>query len=312
MQTDGSTSGDDAGDRSPLPAPALPAPSPVATPVQSTVTTEAPIVARHDVTVERGADKRRGARRGFTVLVALVLVAGLVAAMVLLADARGDRQDYADSLAQKRSELDAAREQIDELEGEVKLLETDIAAIDSSMEAQAQELATLAESNEQAQAQLASVTLDLQGAVADDAETEQALTDMVALSLVLGVGIEEADAECMAEMMVGDFGPEIVNLFVESASGNSSSEDQVGAAIADSADGCGVEPPEEVLIEQGTNYGDNPTLDRLYDQCAAGDGAACDDLYATSDQGTAYEQFGYSCGNRFFGDDVPVFCEGSI
>ena len=312
MDNDGSTSDDDAVERPPLPAPALPAPSPVATPAQSTVTTEEPVVARYDVSVEPAAQGRRGARRGLTVLVALVLVAGLVAAMVLLADARGDRDDYADSLAEKRSELDAARQQIDELEREVKILEDDMAAIDSSMDAQAQELATLTESNEQAQAELASITLELQSAVADDAETEQALTDMVALSLVLGVGIEEQDAECMAELMVGDLGPEIVNLLVETASGNPSSEGQVGEAIADSADECGVEPPEEAPIEPGTDYGDNPALDLLYDQCAAGDGAACDELYATSHEGTAYEQFGYSCGNRFFGDDVPVLCEGSI
>ena len=246
------------------------------------------------------------------VLVALVLVAGLVTAMVLLVDARGDRDDYADSLAEKRSDLDAAREQIDELEGEVKLLEDDIATIDSSMDAQAEELATLTESNEHARAELASITLDLQSAVADDAETEQALTDIVAFVLVIGVGIEEADAECMAELMVGDLGPEIVDLLIETASGNPSSEGQVGEAMADSADECGVEPPEEAPIEPGTNYGDNPTLDLLYDQCAAGDGAACDELYATSNAGTAYEQFGYSCGNRFFGDDVPLFCEGSI
>lgn len=41
-------------------------------------------------------------------------------------------------------------------------------------------------------------------------------------------------------------------------------------------------------------YGSDPTLDRLQDRCAGGDGDACDDLYWDSPSGSAYEAFAES------------------
>jgi len=46
------------------------------------------------------------------------------------------------------------------------------------------------------------------------------------------------------------------------------------------------------------NYGSNPTLDRLWDSCSAGNFGACDDLYFQSPSGSPYEYFGDSCGLR--------------
>jgi hypothetical protein len=45
-------------------------------------------------------------------------------------------------------------------------------------------------------------------------------------------------------------------------------------------------------------YGDDPGLDRLWDECAAGEGKACDDLYQAAPIDSEYETFGYTCGNR--------------
>lgn len=44
------------------------------------------------------------------------------------------------------------------------------------------------------------------------------------------------------------------------------------------------------------NYGDDPFLDDLYDECDGGDDNACDDLYLQSPLGSEYEEFGRSCG----------------
>lgn len=41
-----------------------------------------------------------------------------------------------------------------------------------------------------------------------------------------------------------------------------------------------------------------PDLERLYELCADGDGAACDELYYSSDAGSEYEEFGDTCGGR--------------
>jgi S1-C subfamily serine protease len=53
-------------------------------------------------------------------------------------------------------------------------------------------------------------------------------------------------------------------------------------------------------------YGSDAGLDALWDACAAGDMAACDDLYRYSPLGSAYEAFGDSCGER---NEPAGWCE---
>lgn len=53
----------------------------------------------------------------------------------------------------------------------------------------------------------------------------------------------------------------------------------------------------ETLFSEET-YGDIPELDPLWDQCGAGDDAACDDLYWQSPIGSEYESFAQNCGGR--------------
>jgi hypothetical protein len=57
-----------------------------------------------------------------------------------------------------------------------------------------------------------------------------------------------------------------------------------------------------------STYGDDPDLDVLWDACAAGDGAACDDLYVESPFGSEYEEFGETCGGRGLPAD-QLWCE---
>ncbi|HEY0188941.1 MAG TPA: DUF4190 domain-containing protein [Cellulomonas sp.] len=47
-------------------------------------------------------------------------------------------------------------------------------------------------------------------------------------------------------------------------------------------------------------YGDDTTLDALWDSCAAGDMTDCDSLYSTSPQDSDYESFGITCGDRVY------------
>jgi len=69
----------------------------------------------------------------------------------------------------------------------------------------------------------------------------------------------------------------------------------------------GIEFDSNTSLEEGYDYGDNPVLDAMWDDCAEGDGAACDDLYLNSRFGTRYEEFGNSCGGRF--DPDTVWCD---
>lgn len=57
-------------------------------------------------------------------------------------------------------------------------------------------------------------------------------------------------------------------------------------------------PPPTLAMVGPTHYGDDSTLDALWDRCAAGDGSACDELWESSPVGSAYEQFGVTCGDR--------------
>lgn len=58
----------------------------------------------------------------------------------------------------------------------------------------------------------------------------------------------------------------------------------------------------------GETYGDNAELDALWDSCAAGDMAACDDLYFESPLGSEYEEFGDTCGGIGLPED-QLWCE---
>ena len=62
--------------------------------------------------------------------------------------------------------------------------------------------------------------------------------------------------------------------------------------------------------EGPVGYGDDITLDRLWDRCESGDGAACDDLFWDSPVGSRYERFGETCGERL--TDGPWSCAESM
>ncbi|MFV1991164.1 MAG: hypothetical protein ACC652_10530 [Acidimicrobiales bacterium] len=59
---------------------------------------------------------------------------------------------------------------------------------------------------------------------------------------------------------------------------------------------------------QRSEYGDDASLDRLWDACAAADASACDLLWYTSPRDTAYEQFGATCGERSEGTEFQNRC----
>ncbi len=53
-----------------------------------------------------------------------------------------------------------------------------------------------------------------------------------------------------------------------------------------------------VGINSSDEYGDDPQLDRLWDDCDDGDLEACDDLYFASPIGSQYEEFAETCGGQ--------------
>lgn len=54
--------------------------------------------------------------------------------------------------------------------------------------------------------------------------------------------------------------------------------------------------PTEVVSAAEGEYGSDPELDSLWDQCEAGEYTACDDLYLAAAYGSAYAEFANTCG----------------
>ena len=72
-----------------------------------------------------------------------------------------------------------------------------------------------------------------------------------------------------------------------------------GGRIADGGGDCvGSFGGSGGFTDEGGSYGDNESLDALWDSCEDGDMAACDALYYESPFGSDYEDFGATCGNR--------------
>ncbi len=52
------------------------------------------------------------------------------------------------------------------------------------------------------------------------------------------------------------------------------------------------------FVDGPVGYGDDGDLDALWDECEAGSGSACDELFDRSPLHSDYEEFGLSCGQR--------------
>ncbi|QGG94980.1 DUF2510 domain-containing protein [Actinomarinicola tropica] len=81
------------------------------------------------------------------------------------------------------------------------------------------------------------------------------------------------------------------------AEGGGTCEARAGSDQSDSSADEGSGSTDDAAALPDT-YGDDPSLDVLWEECEAGDGAACDDLYMESPVGSEYEEFGRSCGGR--------------
>lgn len=64
-------------------------------------------------------------------------------------------------------------------------------------------------------------------------------------------------------------------------------------------------------VEGPCDRGDDPELDRLWEDCADGAGGACDRLYHDAGFDTRYEQFGNTCGDRGLTVPCPANLEGT-
>jgi hypothetical protein len=242
--------------------------------------------------------RRRFPRWALFLASALVVIAvGLVGVLgVLLNQANKDKEDLQASveantaeIARLKGQLDAGADREAGLEGRLTTAEGDLAGAQGEL----------------ADAQVGLEELD---------GVRDGVVDFFAMSLTVGVGLEENDANCVAQAMADEIGvSELLAGTLASADAALSSDlmnsdlMEFGLVMFRASEECDVNINGPAL-GQGTSYGDNPVLDALYDQCADGTLAACDALYAQSALGSEYERFGETCGDRYSLADAPIYC----
>lgn len=114
---------------------------------------------------------------------------------------------------------------------------------------------------------------------------------------ILASGATPAVAECVQGMAIHD--ERLTKLDLSDAGDKTYVEDlQDSCERAEDLAKPEPPPPEEIPFAGPQTYGDDPTLDRLWDECEAGDGYMCDALFETAPVDSEYETFGVTCGNR--------------
>jgi hypothetical protein len=273
------------------------------------------------------------AKRSFpwvTLIVGVVAVVAIVVLAVMYVSAASDRDDAEDALADTQSALAAAEDDLADSEAAVGESEAALATAQSDL---ADTEAALAES-EAARAEAEAAQADAEAAQADaeaaqaDAEAaldeqqqraddyEAAAADFLAISFGEGLGLDEEDAQCVGQGLVDSMGPDALASLASAAQAATPGSDVAafGVELMRVAEDCGIDPEafdDEPSASDAFAYGDDPALDALYDQCAAGDAVSCDTLYVESPQGSEYEQFAGTCGNRFEYSDTE-YCEGRL
>lgn len=254
--------------------------------------------APHQPTEPVAPTSRRSARKLAWVIGAIGVAAGVVLA-VLYGTAAGDRDDARQTLADTEANL---------ADSDLELAETEAKLTDAEQRLgrSTADLANLEAKIAHVETQLATASADLADRDSIVSEYHDSTSAFLALVLTNAVEISLDQATCTAEALLESLGPATLGRMAGTESANLFGLETLRAASA-----CGV--PMEVFDPlTGFTYGDDATLDILHDECAAGIGASCDELYQRSAAGSEYESFALTCGHRFDVSAAPAICEGNI
>ncbi len=135
------------------------------------------------------------------------------------------------------------------------------------------------------------------------------------LASYLEAGYSESVSECVVGLAERQFGLDVlaaasVEEVAAVAEAEPGSGDVAALAIGEVLASClaaeamanpdaqATAPIELAFVSGPFTYGEDPSLDALWDACEGGSGAACDELWAEAPLDSEYEQFGVTCGNR--------------
>jgi hypothetical protein len=285
------------------------APKPAAPPALEPPPVPAPLPPPPVVSPASPVTASKGSFPWVTVVVGVIAVAAIVVLSLMVVSTSSDKNDAEEALANAHSDLADAKSNLADSDAALATAQSDLSDTQSALaEAEA------ARSDAEAAQAEAEAARDEHQQRADEYETASA--DFLAASFAQGLGLEEADAQCVASGLIESLGAEAMTILASAARDGSGDVDKLDNAMQQAAEDCDV--PSDVFddsfgsVDSDANaYGDDPQLDALYDDCAAGDGTACDDLYVQSTPGSEYEQFAGTCGDRFEYSDTE-YCEGRL
>lgn len=131
---------------------------------------------------------------------------------------------------------------------------------------------------------------------------------VVTITLLIGNQSDLDDAEQEAREVAADLADAQEEL--ESITEQLAAAEDELESLPDAADAADDQPsdPDGFGDPDADIPGDDAYFDALYDRCAEGDLAACDELFLESPIESEYERFGATCGDRFTLDDAPLVC----
>lgn len=257
-----------------------------------------------------------GRRWRFAASAAIAATAALLAACLWIAIGASETS----------SERDRAIRRLQSAERELDRSDIELASAESNLDTIRSELSAMQHQRDDAREHAADVTQQLSTAKSESALLrgdvsrlessndlfESVTIDFVQSAMIAGLLLSDADGQCLADAVIDEMGAvETLTYLVDSASRSLSDRSTAfDQTIVRAASDCGVDL--EANLEPGQSYGDNDVLDSLYDACAAGSGASCDELYVRSTLGSEYEQFAITCGERYTNESAPMSCVGNV
>lgn len=231
----------------------------------------------------------KGGRSWTAIVVGALAAAAIAGLAVFLSLTLSAKSDVEADLAQ-------AEEAAEEAEDELELVRSQLTAAN----AQAADARSRAD---EAEAKVG----ELEPRAADADQMEGLVLEFFQAASLFAAGSTQEEARCVLDSMVSQVGTMGLLEGIVSVINNPFLGDPLADESEIAMEECGVQQAPD--LEAGHTYGDNPTLDALWDACADGDGAACDTLYQISEIGSEYERFGGTCGDRYATIfDAPLYC----
>jgi len=124
---------------------------------------------------------------------------------------------------------------------------------------------------------------------------QQALTQSELSEKLISEGTNESIVDCVSGLYLSEYpdSERTESLINDLSEACQDASDEL--AILDSKPS---EETDKLAFAEPIDYGDDEDLDILWDQCEAGTGKSCDELFMNSPISSEYEKFGLSCGRR--------------